>query len=145
MAARDRFEQTRTAVNELRAIRAMIAAGGRDWMPEGVRSNSLGDPTANQAIYNLETLEGRLAYLMAREAELCGFIRTSLRLIQAVRKEFGELYGSVLRQRYVDGLQWRDVRYDGKKVARSTGKALVSKACAWIDEIGTAEVLERWK
>ena len=141
MAARDRFEQTRKAVVELAAIQALILVNGDDWKPDGVKA-ATPDPTANKAIYNVDVLGEKLEEWRRREAELVKFIGATIRIIEGVRRGLGDAYASVLDQRYIDGLAWSDVRYDGRKVPKSTGKLRVAVAFDWIDSIGVAGIFD---
>ena len=141
MSARDRFEQTRKAVMELNAIHLRIMFHGEDWKPDNVRSPGVSDPTANAAIHNVDVWESELAELRKRESELTSFIGTTLAIIEAVRSGLGRVYASILEQRYIDCLMWRDVEFDGEKVKRSTGKLMVSVACDWVDSIGVTRLL----
>lgn len=140
MSARDRFEQTRKAVIELATVQALIWEHGDDWKPDGVKSSEP-DPTANKAIYNVDVLGEKLEEWRKREAELIEFIGVTLRIIEGVRRGLGDKYASLLDQRYIDGLMWEDVRYDGRKVPKSTGKLRVAVAFDWIDSVGLAGII----
>lgn len=140
MAARDRFEQTRKAVDELAVIQALIFVNGDDWKPDGVKAQTP-DPTANRAIYNVDVLDEKLEEWRRREAELMEFIGVTLRIIEGVRRGLGDKYASILDQRYIDGVTWSDVRYDGRKVPKSTGKLRAAVAFDWIDSLGIAGVM----
>ena len=139
MSARDRFEQTRKAVVELAAIQALIAVNGEDWRPDGIKAGTP-DPTANRAIYNVDVLGVKIEEWRKREAELVKFIGATIRIISGVRRGLGDAYASILEQRYIDGVTWSDVRYDGRKVPKSTGKLRAAVAFDWIDSIGVAGI-----
>lgn len=139
MSARDRFEQTRKAVVELAAIQALIAVNGEDWRPDGIKAG-MPDPTANRAIYNVDVLGVQIEEWRKREAELVKFIGATIRIISGVRRGLGDAYASILEQRYIDGLPWADVKHDGRKVPKSTGKMKVAVAMDWIDSVGVSGI-----
>ena len=141
MSARDRFVATRKAVIELSTIKALIMTEGDDWKPPSVKSKRISDPTASKAIRNVDEWGEKLQELRKRESELESFIGVSLALIEAVRNGLGDSYASILDQRYIDCLAWRDVRIDGERVAKSTGKMKVSIAFDWIDSVGVSRLL----
>lgn len=138
---RDRFVATRDAVIELDTVKALIMTGGDDWRPEGVRIRGIADPTASTAIRNVDEREAEVAELRRREEYLESFIGTTMAIIEAVREGLGEDYAAILDQRYIDGLPWRDVVVDGRKVPKSTGKLKVNVAFDWIDSVGVARLL----
>lgn len=142
MSARDRFVQTRKAVIELNIVKARLSVHGDEWRPEHVHVSEVSDPTANQAAYNVDVLGDVLIQLRAKESELEDFIGVTLELIEHVRKGLGYEYAEILDQRYIDGLTWNDVRIDGRKVSRATGKRKVNIACDWIDSLGMTRILE---
>lgn len=141
MAARDRFTQTRKAVIELNAIHLRIMFQGDDWKPDNVRTPGISDPTASAAIHNVDVWEEELTELRKREEELTAFIGLTLAVIRAVRDGLGVEYASILEQRYIDCLPWRDVKVNGQTVKKSTGKLRVSIACDWVDSIGITRLL----
>ena len=115
---------------------------GDDWKPVQVHSKGVSDPTANQAAYNVDILGDVLEDLRKRESELESFVGVTLMLINRVGEGLGNDYAMILDQRYIDGLEWKDVRLNGVKVPRSTGKRKVAIAFDWIDSLGLAR-LER--
>lgn len=138
---RDRFVQTREAVIELDYIKAKLSEQGDDWHPERIKGTEVPDPTGNKAAYNVDELGPMLEELRKREGELERFIGTTLAIIEGVREGLGDLYAAILDQRYIDGLPWSQVMYEGKQVKASTGKAKVSLAFDWIDSLGVTRVL----
>lgn len=142
MTARDRFTLTRKYIIELNAIMARLSEAGDEWRPERIKTSEISDPTANQAVYNVDVLGDVIAQMRAREKELQSFIGVTLMLIEHVRKGLGYEYAEILVQRYIDGLRWDDVRVNGDKVPASTGKRKVSIACDWIDSLGMTRILE---
>ena len=141
MTARERFVRTRKYVIELDAIKAKLSEHGEDWRPEGVKTQDIGDPTGNQAAYNIDVLGDVLEQLRNREEELETFIGQTLGLIHHVSIGLGYEYAEILDQRYIDGLEWADVRVDGHKVNRQTGNRKVSVAFDWIDSLGMTRIL----
>lgn len=140
MGARERFVQTRKAVVELGSVKAQLDTSGDDWQPEGVHVRGITDPTANRAIYNVVVLADVLDRLRAREGELERFIGVSLMIIARVREGLGHEYAEILDQRYIDGMEWRYVVVDGKRVSPSTGKRKLNVAFDWIDSLGVAKL-----
>ena len=139
MTARDRFTQTRQYVIELDTIKARLSEHGEEWQPEQVHVSGTSDPTANQAVYNVDVLGDVLDELRKREAWLENFIGVSLMVIDRVSKGLGEQYASILEQRYIDCLTWKNVSM-GCSV--STGKRMLNVAFDWIDSLGLTK-LER--
>jgi len=140
MAARDFFVQVRDDVARLAVVQAKLEAGGEDWRPDSVRTGN-GDPTAARAVYNLDTLAGKLESLRSEERDLLETIGRALAVIEGVRKGLGDEYASILDQRYIDGLPWRFVEYGGETVSPSTGKRKAAVAFDWIDSVGFAGVI----
>ena len=143
MAARDRFVETRKAVVKLEEVQALLWSEGDDWKPSSIGKAQSSDPTANRAIYNVDELEDRLADLRSEEARLIDFIGMTLEIIEGVRKGLGEEYARILDQRYIDGLEWKDVYYKGEKVKPRTGRAKVAIAFDWIDSLGVSKILRK--
>ena len=141
MNARTRFEATRSYVIELREVQSLIMNGCDDWKPEQVGGGGISDPTAAAAIEQLTDTAERLEELKKRESELTYRIGETLVIIERVREGLGDEYASLLEQRYIDCLSWRDVEYGGKRVARSTGSMRVQVAFDWIDSLGVSRVL----
>lgn len=141
MDARARFEQTRQAVVELDNVKALIMSGGDEWLPPGVRSSAISDPTASRAIRNVDELQERLKSLRQRESELESFIGVSLGVIEAVRKGFNEQAAELLDLRYIDGLKWRDVT-ELTDVKRQKGNYLLNITFDWIDSVGVSRLLK---
>lgn len=141
MDARTRFEQTRQAVVELDNVKALIMSGGDEWLPPGVRSSAISDPTASRAIRNVDELQERLKSLRQRESELESFIGVSLGVIEAVRKGFNEQAAELLDLRYIDGLKWRDVT-ELTDVKRQKGNYLLNITFDWIDSVGVSRLLK---
>lgn len=141
MTARDRFVLVRQQVIEMDSIRALLEESGDDWRPEGVRGSEMSDPTANRAAYNVDVLGDRLEELRARLEELEESIGTALAIIEGVRAGLGDIYAELLDQRYIDGLPWKFVTYQGEVVKKSTGKAKVALAFDWIDSLGISKIL----
>ena len=141
MGARERFELTRKAVIELDAIHLRIMYQGEDWKPDNVKAPGISDPTASAAIHNVDVWEEELTELRKREGELTAFIGLTLAIIRAVRDGLGNEYASIIEQRYIDCLPWRDVVVNGQTVKKSTGKLRVSIVCDWVDSIGLTRLL----
>ena len=70
MTARDRFTLTRKYIIELNAIMARLSEAGDEWRPERIKTSEISDPTANQAVYNVDVLGDVIAQMRAREKEL---------------------------------------------------------------------------
>lgn len=141
MNAKERFKETRKAVLRLNEVKALIMNNGDDWKPQQARAKSgISDPTANRAIYTVDTLGDLLDALRAEETELETFIGESLKIIHAVNVGFGEIYAKLLDARYIDGLSWSDV-HDSYGIAKSTGYYLLDIAFDWIDSIGVSKLL----
>ena len=142
MKAKERFNQTRTAIKRLNEVKLLIMNGCDDWQPVSVRSrHETSDPTANRAIYNVEVLGAKLEALRDEQDELTEFIGTSLVIIEAVRANLGEEYALMLDARYIQCLSWDDVKND-YGYAKSTGSYLLNIAFDWIDSVGVARLLE---
>ena len=133
MAARDKFEQTRKAVIEFNQIQVAKWLQGEEWKPESAKGGGISDPTAIKGIYLADVWRGKLATLERRERDLLGLIRGTLEDVEQVRTYLGNEHASILIQRYIDGLEWRDVAYHGKRIPRSTGKLKVRQAFDWLD------------
>jgi len=143
MTARDRFERTRQAVIELWNIQALIQTCGADWKPDtNGKAPGISDPTATQAIYNVDVWKDRLEQLRARESELLDFIGTTLAIIEGVRRGLGEEYADILDQRYIDGLRWCDVLVDNAPINPRTGRYKAAIAFDWIDSVGMTGIAE---
>lgn len=142
MNARKRFERIRAAVIELATVQALIATGGDDWQPDSVGHIQCPDPTAAQAIRNVDEWGVRLAELRTRESELFEIIGDGLREIESVRVGLSDAHADVLDQRYIDCLRWHDVELHGKRIKLSTGKLLASEAFAWLDAQDSAKLRE---
>ena len=141
MSARDRFNETRKAVVKLAEVQALLWSEGDDWKPPNIGKTGNSDPTANRAIYNVDELDDRLSELRSEEARLIDFIGMTLEIVEGVRKGLGEEYASILDQRYIDGLAWRDVVVNGEQVKPRTGRAKVAIAFDWIDSLGVSYIL----
>lgn len=145
MRARERFEQTRSAIKRLVEVQALIMYGCDDWRPDAVRvPGKVPDPTANEAIRNVDVLAGKLEALRAEEAELIAFIGSSLQIIQAVRDGFGDKYGDVIEWRYVDCLPWDEIE-SCYHIKRANGNYLIGIACDWVDSVGISCLLREKK
>ena len=141
MNAKERFKQTRKAVARLDEVKALIMNDGDDWKPPQARAKTgISDPTANRAIYAVDTLGDLLEALRSEEDELETFIGESLKIIHAVNVGFGEIYATLLEARYIDGLTWADV-HNAYGIAKSTGHYLLDIAFDWIDSIGVSKLL----
>lgn len=137
MTARERFIKTRKAIIELDTIKAKLIECGEDWQPEQVRVNGiLSDPTALQATYNVDVLGDLLENLRQRESELEFFIGETLMIIARVAEGLGKDYAQLLDQRYIDGLEWKDVTINGVGISRQSGKRKLDIAFDWIDSLG---------
>lgn len=142
MNAKHRFEQTRRAIVRLDEVHALIMYDCDDWKPASVHTKSdKSDPTANKAIHNVDELAEKLEGLRKEEGELTEFIGLTLRIIQAVRVGFGEIYANLLDARYINGLTWAQV-YELHGIAKSTGHYLIDIACDWIDSVGVSRLLK---
>ena len=137
---RQRLAATRDAVYELDNVTALIDACGDDWRPETAGRPQTSDPTANRAIYAVDTWAVQLPDLRKREAQLIDFIGGTLMLIEHVRRGLGDDYAAILDGYYIDCRQWRDVAHD-LGVSVSTAKRKRDTACDWVDSIGYTNVL----
>ena len=139
--AKTRFEQTRQAVNRLNDVKLLIMNGCDDWKPPNVHSKTdTSDPTANQAIYNVDTLESKLTALRAEETELENYIGESLKIIAAVHSGFGEIYAHLLEWRYIDGYTWTRI-YEDYGIKKARGHYLLDVCFDWIDSVGVSRLL----
>lgn len=142
MNAKERFKETRKAIVRLDEVKSLIMNDGEDWRPQQVKAKAgISDPTANRAIYNVDTLGDIREALHAEETELETFIGDSLKIIHAVNVGFGEIYATLLEARYIDGRPWSDV-YDDYGIVKSTGHYLLDIAFDWIDSIGVSRLLK---
>ena len=137
---RDRFAQTRDAVIELHNVQLLLWSNGDDWTPDSIGRASEPDPTANRAIYNVDSLDAKLANLRAREEWLLEFIGGTLAIIEGVRRGLGEDYARVLDGYYIDCLTWRDVSKELGASVR-TCKRKRDIACDWVDSLGVSAIL----
>lgn len=141
MNAKSRFEATRAAVSRLTEVKALIMYGCDDWQPEGVRTSvATSDPTAAAAIRAVDELADKLDALRAEESELEDLIGTSLVIIAAVRRGFGEIYATLLEHRYIDVWSWARI-YEEFGIKRTTGYDLINVAFDWIDSVGVSRLL----
>lgn len=140
MTARDRFVETRKAVVELGAIRARLSEHGEEWRPETVYVNEISDPTANQAVFNVDVLGDELERLRQREKELAEFVNVSMRLIGHVKIGLGFEYADLLTKRYIDGLSWGQLVAECNR-SKSTMKRMASVSFDWIDSLGVTKIL----
>ena len=141
MQARERFEQTRDSITRLNEIKLLIMYDCDDWKPPTVKSkHQISDPTATKAAYNVDELRDKLEALRKEEAELEEFIGTSLAIIHAVRKGFGEVYANLLEWRYIDGWKWKRI-HEEKGITRNVGYYLLNIAFDWIDSVGVSRLL----
>lgn len=151
MNAKSRFEATRAAISRLNEVKALIMYGCDDWQPEGVRTSvATSDPTATAAIRAVDELADKLDALRAEESELEDLIGTSLAIIAAVRRGFGEKYADVLDSRYIDCEKWTEIaeRYEsmqhGKEtVTTRTVQNWAQIAFEWIDSVGVSRLLRK--
>lgn len=141
MNAKSRFEATRAAVPRLNEVKALIMYGCDDWRPEGVRTSvATSDPTAAAAIRAVDELADKLDALRAEESELEDLIGTSLAIIEAVRRGFGEIYANLLDWYYIDGMTWTEISKE-HGVNRTYCYQLVDIAFDWIDSVGVSRLL----
>ena len=140
MDARERFEQTRKAIERLDYVHALLMSGGEDWKPANVGKSGTSDPTAARAIKNVDELAEKLEALRQEETELTDFIGVSLAIIEGVRSGFGEIYANLLEWRYIDGQTWTQISKD-KKLNRTYCYQLVDVAFDWIDSVGVSRLL----
>lgn len=141
MNAKSRFEATRAAVSRLNEVKALIMYGCDDWRPEGVRTSvATSDPTAAAAIRAVDELADKLDALRAEESELEDLIGTSLAIIEAVRRGFGEIYATLLEHRYIDVWSWARI-YEEFGIKRTAGYDLINVAFDWIDSVGVSRLL----
>lgn len=140
MNARERFERTRKAVNRLAEVHALIMNDCDDWKPPSVKAPGIGDPTAARAIKNVDVIAEKLTALRKEEEELTAFIGETLRIIEAVRTGFGEIYATLLEARYIDCFTWTRI-HDEKGIPKSTGHYLLDIAYDWIDSVGVSRLL----
>lgn len=142
-SAKDRFKSARRAVVRLHQVQLAIMNRCEDWRPPSANSRTKSvkpDPTAAAAIYNVDTLEGKLGVLRAEEEELKEEIGEALVLVEAVRKGLGEKYADVLELRYIDCTTWADVK-ERTGMARRTARDCIDVACDWIDSVGLTRIL----
>ena len=140
MDARERFEQTRKAIERLDYVHALLMSGGEDWKPANVGKSGTSDPTAACAIKNVDELAEKLEALRQEETELTDFIGVSLAIIEGVRSGFGEIYANLLEWRYIDGQTWTQISKD-KKLNRTYCYQLVDVAFDWIDSVGVSRLI----
>ena len=141
MNAKERFEETRRAVVRLNDVQALIMYDCDDWKPPGVKAKtSTADPTANQAIYNVDELDDKLTALRSEESELIKLIGESLAIIDAVKRGFGEIYGNLLEWRYIDRWTWKLI-HEERGITRDRGRYLIEVACDWVDSVGVSRLL----
>ena len=140
--ARERFELTREHIKRLNEIKLLLMYGCDDWKPPNVgKTAETSDPTANQAIRNVDVLEEKVKALRAEEAELEDYIGVSLAIIAGVKAGFGEIYGYLLEWRYIDGWSWERIKKD-KGIKRHAGYDLLDIAFDWIDSVGVSRLLK---
>ena len=140
MGARERFEQTRKAIERLDYVHALLMSGGEDWQPANVGKSGTSDPTAARAIKNVDELAEKLEALRQEETELTDFIGVSLAIIEGVRDGFGEIYANLLEWHYIDGQTWTQISKD-KKLNRTYCYQLVDVAFDWIDSVGVSRLI----
>ena len=141
MDARERFKATRAAVTRLHDVQLLLMYNGDDWRPEGVRAaHETSDPTAQQAIRNVDELAEKLEALRREEQELTDLIGESLAIIEGVRTGFGEVYANLLEWRSIDLLTWSDI-HEQHGIPRSSGHYLLGIAYDWIDSVGVSRLL----
>ena len=141
MPSKDRFEQTRRAIERLAEVKALIMYDCDDWKPPTVKAaHETSDPTASRAIYRADELADKLAALKREEHELEAFIGETLAIIEAVRDGFGEIYANLLEWHYIDGQTWTQISKD-KKLNRTYCYQLVDVAFDWIDSVGVSRLL----
>ena len=138
--ARERFEQTRKAIERLADVQALLMTDGDDWQPPTIGKAGNSDPTASRAIRNVDELADKLQALRQEESELLDTIGESLAIIEGVRNGFGEIYANLLEWRYIDGWTWQRIR-DDKGIRRTTGHNLLDIAFDWIDSVGVSRIL----
>ena len=140
MNARERFEQTRNAVKRLNEVHVLLMYGLDDWTPERIRTpGKVSDPTANQAIRNVDVIPNKLDALKVEEKELEAFIGETLQVMHTVRKCFGDVYANLLEWRYIDCLRWEDIN-ERCGIKRQYGNYLLNIAFDWIDSVGLARL-----
>ena len=141
MDARERFKATRAAVIRLHDVQLLLMYNGDDWRPEGVRAaHETSDPTAQQAIRNVDELAEKLEALRREEQELTDLIGESLVIIEGVRTGFGEVYANLLEWRYIDGMTWTQVHKE-HGIPRSTCYYLLDITLDWVDSVGISRLL----
>ena len=142
MDARERFRATRAAIPRLNDVKLLLMNDCEDWKPPQVKAKTdKSDPTANQAIYNVDERAEKIEALRREESELEDLIGTSLAIIEAVRNGFGEEYANLLDARYIDNSSWKDIQND-YGIARRTGYNMLSVAFDWIDSVGISRLLK---
>lgn len=122
---------------------------GDDWTPPAIKAhNEQSDPTANRAIYAVDTLGDKLDALHAEERELETLIGETLAIIEGVRDGFGEKYADVLDAHYIDGETWAQIAecyespHEGKEtVSKWTVRGWAHVALDWIDSVGVSRLL----
>lgn len=140
--ARERFELTREHIKRLNEIKLLLMYGCDDWKPPNVgKTAETSDPTANQAIRNVDVLEEKVKALRAEESELTEYIGVSLAIIAGVKAGFGEIYGYMLEWRYIDRMTWT-VIHDDHGITRDRGRYLLDVAFDWIDSVGVSRLLK---
>ena len=139
--ARERFEQTRAAINRLDDVKRALMYECEDWKPPSLRVRTgVSDPTGKAAIYRADDLPAMLDNLRREEHELTEYIGTTLRLLEAVRAGLGDKYANILDWVYIDRMSWQAIA-DAYHVSRSTGHQWRDIAFDWIDTIGIKELL----
>ena len=141
MDARERFEQTRKAIERLDYVHALLMSGGEDWKPANVGKSGTSAPTAARAIKNVDELAEKLEALRQEETELTDFIGVSLAIIEGVRDGFGEIYASLLEWHYIDGQTWTQISEENI-IKRSTCYYLRDVAFDWIDSVGVSRLIK---
>jgi len=113
-----------------------------DWTPPTTRTRTdAPDPTANRAIYAVDTLGDKLDALRAEERELETLIGETLVIIAAVKRGFGEIYAHLLEWHYIDGQTWTEIS-DEHDIKRSTCYYLRDIAFDWVDSVGVSRLLK---
>lgn len=111
-----RIERIKAEMEELRAMRANISAGGGGAGRKGYKNDLSG------CIAKLDTLE------KDKEKELCNMVQSHERIEKAISNLEDEQEREVLLYRYIKGLDWQEIAekmaYSKRQIHRFHGRAL---------------------
>ena len=135
MSARDVFEAARRASRRIEELHFELEEPiSRASSGQGVRTSSVGDPTARAAERQIERVPEIL-----REIDACEkAISEALALIDGVRQAFETPWWRVLELHYIDGMSWPEVSEE-MCLSRATCVRWRDAAFDWIDFVGDAK------